>query len=67
MKEAIIRSIQQQLDEKSCDCSILSRQLEQTLDDTKRQVGSQNDSSVSCPSLFTELKPNLLFGAEPGL
>ncbi|XP_040898445.1 outer dense fiber protein 2-like [Toxotes jaculatrix] len=37
-KEADIRSIQQQLEEKTCECSILSRQLQQTLDDAQRQV-----------------------------
>ncbi|XP_076006726.1 outer dense fiber protein 2-like isoform X2 [Genypterus blacodes] len=38
MNDASIQNIQQQLEEKSCECSILSRQLEQTLDNTKRQV-----------------------------
>ncbi|XP_029915276.1 outer dense fiber protein 2b isoform X2 [Myripristis murdjan] len=37
-KEAAVRSVQQQLEEKASECSILSRQLEHTLDDTKRQV-----------------------------
>ncbi|XP_071339930.1 outer dense fiber protein 2-like isoform X2 [Trachinotus anak] len=37
-KEVAIRSIQQQLEEKSCECSILSRQLQQTLDDAQKQV-----------------------------
>ncbi|XP_070760788.1 outer dense fiber protein 2-like [Enoplosus armatus] len=39
-KEASIRSIQQQLEEKTCECSVLSRQLQQTLDDAQRQVDS---------------------------
>ncbi|KAL3975321.1 vacuolar protein sorting-associated protein 18 [Sarotherodon galilaeus] len=37
-KEASIRSIQQQLEEKSHECSVLSRQLQQTLDDVQKQV-----------------------------
>ncbi|XP_023250725.1 outer dense fiber protein 2-like isoform X4 [Seriola lalandi dorsalis] len=37
-KEAGIRSVQQQLEEKTCECSVLSRQLQQTLDDAQRQV-----------------------------
>ncbi|KAM7415589.1 hypothetical protein PAMA_017893 [Pampus argenteus] len=37
-KEASIRSVQQQLEEKVCECSILSRQLQHTLDDAQRQV-----------------------------
>ncbi|XP_029017136.1 outer dense fiber protein 2-like isoform X3 [Betta splendens] len=41
LKEASIRSIQQQLEEKSRECSALSRQLQQTLDDAHKQV---NDS-----------------------
>ncbi|XP_070690460.1 outer dense fiber protein 2-like [Pempheris klunzingeri] len=37
-KEAGVRSVQQQLEEKSRECSVLSRQLQQTLDDAQRQV-----------------------------
>ncbi|XP_068576882.1 outer dense fiber protein 2-like isoform X2 [Cebidichthys violaceus] len=37
-KEATIRSVQQQLEEKTRECSVLSRQLQQTLDDAHRQV-----------------------------
>ncbi|XP_063345481.1 outer dense fiber protein 2-like [Pelmatolapia mariae] len=37
-KEASIHSIQQQLEEKSHECSVLSRQLQQTLDDVQKQV-----------------------------
>ncbi|KAM9360764.1 outer dense fiber protein 2-like [Symphorus nematophorus] len=37
-KEASIRSVQQQLEEKTRECSVLSRQLQQTLDDAQRQV-----------------------------
>lgn len=37
-KEASIRSIQQQLEEKTHECSVLSRQLQQTLDDVQKQV-----------------------------
>ncbi|KAG7219202.1 hypothetical protein INR49_019262 [Caranx melampygus] len=37
-KEAGIRGVQQQLEEKSSECSILSRQLQQTVDDVQRQV-----------------------------
>ncbi|XP_026198296.1 outer dense fiber protein 2-like isoform X2 [Anabas testudineus] len=40
-KDTSIRSIQQQLEEKSRECSILSRQLQQSLDDAQKQV---NDS-----------------------
>ncbi|XP_031161900.1 outer dense fiber protein 2-like isoform X1 [Sander lucioperca] len=38
LKDASIRSIQQQLEEKTRECSVLSRQLQQTLDDAHRQV-----------------------------
>lgn len=37
-KEAGIRSVQQQLEEKTCECSVLTRQLQQSLDDAQRQV-----------------------------
>ncbi|XP_054467331.1 outer dense fiber protein 2-like [Anoplopoma fimbria] len=37
-KEATIRSVQQQLEEKTRECSVLTRQLQQTLDDAQRQV-----------------------------
>lgn len=37
-KEAGIRGVQQQLEEKSSECSVLSRQLQQTVDDAQRQV-----------------------------
>ncbi|XP_068454946.1 LOW QUALITY PROTEIN: outer dense fiber protein 2-like [Clinocottus analis] len=37
-KEATIRSVQQQLEEKTHECSIVSRQLQQALDDAQRQV-----------------------------
>lgn len=37
-KEADVQQIQQQLEEKTRECSILSRQLQQTLDDAQRQV-----------------------------
>ncbi|XP_044188504.1 outer dense fiber protein 2-like isoform X2 [Thunnus albacares] len=37
-KEATIRSVQQQLEEKVCECSVLSRKLQHTLDDAQRQV-----------------------------
>ncbi|XP_041854833.1 outer dense fiber protein 2-like isoform X2 [Melanotaenia boesemani] len=38
LKEGSVRSLQQQLEEKSRECSVLSRQLQQTLDDAQRQV-----------------------------
>ncbi|KAF7660001.1 hypothetical protein LDENG_00290190 [Lucifuga dentata] len=38
MREDTLRSIQQQLEEKICESSTLSKQLEQSLDDAKRQV-----------------------------
>ncbi|XP_053182226.1 outer dense fiber protein 2-like [Scomber japonicus] len=37
-KDANVRSVQQQLEEKVSECSVLSRQLQQTLDDAQRQV-----------------------------
>ncbi|TMS03585.1 Outer dense fiber protein 2 [Larimichthys crocea] len=39
-KESSIQYIQQQLEEKNRECSVLSRQLQQTLDDAQRQVDS---------------------------
>ncbi|XP_042337253.1 outer dense fiber protein 2-like, partial [Plectropomus leopardus] len=39
-KDASVRSAQQQLDEKTHECSVLSRQLQQTLEDAQRQVWS---------------------------
>ncbi|XP_035513957.1 outer dense fiber protein 2-like [Morone saxatilis] len=39
-KEASIQCIEQQLDEKTRECSVLSKQLQQTLDDAQRQVDS---------------------------
>ncbi|XP_038560364.1 outer dense fiber protein 2-like isoform X1 [Micropterus salmoides] len=38
LKDASVRSIQQQLEEKTLECSVLSRQLQQTLDDAQIQV-----------------------------
>ncbi|XP_008298096.1 outer dense fiber protein 2 [Stegastes partitus] len=40
LKEADSRSVQQQLEEKTRECSVVSRQLQQTLDDAQRQVDS---------------------------
>ncbi len=37
-KETTVQCIQQQLDEKTRECSFLSRQLQETLDDAQRQV-----------------------------
>nr|XP_020482826.1 outer dense fiber protein 2-like [Labrus bergylta] len=37
-KEAGVRSVQQQLEEKTLECSVVSRQLQQALDDAQRQV-----------------------------
>lgn len=37
-KEASIQRVQQQLEEKTHECSVLSRQLQQTLDDTQKEV-----------------------------
>uniref|UniRef100_A0A1A8B834 Outer dense fiber protein 2 n=1 Tax=Nothobranchius furzeri TaxID=105023 RepID=A0A1A8B834_NOTFU len=37
-KDGLTCSLQQQLEEKTRECSILSRQLKQTLDDAQRQV-----------------------------
>ncbi|KAF3851447.1 hypothetical protein F7725_013219 [Dissostichus mawsoni] len=41
-KEASLRSVQQQLEEKSHEVSFLSRQLQTTLDDAQRQRASQS-------------------------
>lgn len=38
LKESGIGSLQQQLEEKSRECGVLSRQLQQTLDDAQKQV-----------------------------
>ncbi|XP_076587367.1 outer dense fiber protein 2-like [Chaetodon auriga] len=38
--EATVQCIQQQLEEKTRECSVLSRQLQQALDDAQRQVDS---------------------------
>ncbi|XP_074525996.1 outer dense fiber protein 2-like [Halichoeres trimaculatus] len=37
-KDATIRSVQQQLEEKTLECGVVSRQLRQTLDDAQKQV-----------------------------
>ncbi|XP_034548944.1 LOW QUALITY PROTEIN: outer dense fiber protein 2-like [Notolabrus celidotus] len=37
-KDAAVRSVQQQLEEKTRECGVVSRQLQQTLDDAQRQV-----------------------------
>lgn len=37
-KEASVQRAQQQLEEKTRECSVLSRQLQQTLDDTQKEV-----------------------------
>ncbi|XP_053726677.1 outer dense fiber protein 2-like [Synchiropus splendidus] len=37
-RDAAIRSVQQQLEEKSMECSVLTRQLQRALDDAQRQV-----------------------------
>ncbi|XP_072243374.1 outer dense fiber protein 2-like [Leuresthes tenuis] len=37
-KEGSVRSLQHQLEEKTRECSVLSRQLQQTLDDAQKQV-----------------------------
>lgn len=37
-KETSIRCVQQQLEEKTLECSVLSRQLQQALDDAQKQV-----------------------------
>ncbi|XP_026178369.1 outer dense fiber protein 2-like [Mastacembelus armatus] len=39
-KETSIRSVQQQLEEKTSECSVLSRQLQQTLEDAQQQVNN---------------------------
>lgn len=53
-KDTSIRSIQQQLEEKSRECSILSRQLQQSLDDAQKQVWNNRLTSSVCPSVRTE-------------
>uniref|UniRef100_UPI003AAF52A5 outer dense fiber protein 2-like n=1 Tax=Centroberyx gerrardi TaxID=166262 RepID=UPI003AAF52A5 len=47
VKEASVRSLQQQLEERGGECSFLSRQLEQTLTDTKRQVDDSLQRALS--------------------
>lgn len=37
-KEVSLQRVEKQLDEKTCECSVLSRQLQNTLDDAQRQV-----------------------------
>lgn len=37
-KEASVQHAQQQLEEKTRECNVLSRQLQQTLDDTQKEV-----------------------------
>lgn len=41
-KEATVQRVQQQLEEKTRECSVLSRQLQQTLDDTQKEVCDPN-------------------------
>lgn len=50
-KETSIQYIQQQLEEKNRECSVLSRQLQQTLDDAQRQVWNDTVISFCCPSV----------------
>lgn len=38
LNETSLQNIQQQLEEKSRECSVLSRQLQEALDDAQRQV-----------------------------
>lgn len=52
LKDASVRSIQQQLEEKTLECSVLSRQLQQTLDDAQIQV--YRVTSFTCPSVSSE-------------
>ncbi|XP_029367274.1 outer dense fiber protein 2-like isoform X1 [Echeneis naucrates] len=54
-KEAAIRSAQQQIAEKSSECSVLSRQLQQTLDDAQRQV-DENIQKVLAKERATQSK-----------
>ncbi len=56
-KEVSIRSVQQQLEEKNRECSVLSRQLQQTLDDAQRQV--RNYSIASFTSLSASTGQNI--------
>lgn len=37
-KEVSVQRLEKQLDEKTYECSVLSRQLQNTLDDAQRQV-----------------------------
>lgn len=39
-KEAAVRSVRQQLEEKTRECSAVSRQLQQAVEDAQRQVRS---------------------------
>nr|XP_020450765.1 outer dense fiber protein 2-like [Monopterus albus] len=46
-KEASVCSVQQQLEEKSRECSVLSRQLQQALDDAQREVNDNMQRVLS--------------------
>nr|XP_046241833.1 outer dense fiber protein 2-like isoform X2 [Scatophagus argus] len=46
-KEASVQYIQQQLEEKTRECSVLSRQLQQSLDDAQRQVDSSMQKALA--------------------
>lgn len=72
-KEASVQSLQQQLEEKTRECSVLSRQLQQTLDDAQRQVWNFIQQSLLspvcqcpqtlriCPSFFFTSKLRVFF------
>lgn len=46
-KEVGLQLTQQQLDEKTYECSVLSRQLQSTLDDARRQVEMLTDAMLT--------------------
>ncbi|XP_044051158.1 outer dense fiber protein 2-like isoform X2 [Siniperca chuatsi] len=62
-KEASIRSVQQQLEEKTRECSVLSRQLQQALDDAQRQVDNNMQRVLAkervCQSKALDLQSQL--------
>lgn len=52
-KEVGLQLIQKQLDEKTYECGVLSRQLQSTLDDARRQVEMLAHASYCCTSRRT--------------
>lgn len=70
-KEASVQRAQQQLEEKTRECGVLSRQLQQTLDDTQKEVrdpafsASEHRRRLVTPLLFTLTLMLLVFLMRP--